>query len=277
MRQRVITAVIALALFIPVCIFSDTLIFPAAFALLSIVAVWEIWHCVKNTAQIGALFIYIPFFLLAATGPFLPNCISDWKIAYLILFAGNFVCLLYLFAVTVFSRGIYPPEHLFLFYAMCMYVNVSLSSVVFLRHTYHGQYLYLLVFIGPWISDSFAYFCGRAFGKHKLIPEISPKKTVEGSVGGIIFAAGAFVLTGYIVSCVDSAVSPTYGMLAFAGAMTSVISQIGDLIASAVKRRYGIKDYGNLFPGHGGVLDRFDSVLATVPVLFLLSLVYPLL
>ena len=277
MKKRIITAVIAIALFIPVCIFSDTYVLPAAFALLSAVAVWEIWHCVHTAASVGSPFLYLPFYLLAVVGPFLPMCISDWQTAYLVLFAGNFVALLYVFVVAVFSRGKFPPEHLFLIFTMCLYVNLSLSTVVFLRRMNQGEYLYLLAFIGPWVSDTFAYFCGRAFGKHKLIPEVSPKKTVEGSIGGIVFAALAFVLTGFIVGKCDPAVAPSYVVLAIAGAVISVISQVGDLIASVVKRRYGIKDYGWLLPGHGGVLDRFDSVLAALPVLFLLSLVYPLL
>ncbi len=277
MKQRVITAVIAIALFIPVCVFSETYVFPAAFAILSAVAVWEIWHCVRSAAPVGSALLYLPFYLLAVVGPFLPMCIFDWQTAYLILFAGHFVALLYLFVIAVFSRSKFAPEHLFLIFTMCLYVNLSLSTVVFLRQMEQGRYFYLLAFIGPWVSDTFAYFCGRAFGKHKLIPEVSPKKTVEGSIGGIVFAAIAFVLTGFIVEKCNPSVVPSYGVLAIAGAVISVISQIGDLIASVVKRRYGIKDYGWLFPGHGGVLDRFDSVLAALPVLYLLSLVYPLL
>lgn len=277
MKQRIITAVIAIALFIPVCIFSDTYVFPAAFALLSAVAVWEIWHCVRAEAVVGGVLFYLPFYAVAIAGPFLPMLISDWRTAYLVLFAADFVCLLYIFVIAVFSRGKFPAEHLFLIFTMCFYTNISFASVVFLRQMEQGQYLYLLAFIGPWVSDTFAYFCGRAFGKHKLIPEVSPKKTIEGSVGGIVFAAIAFVLTGFIVAKADIAVAPSYVVLAIAGAVISVISQIGDLIASVVKRRYGIKDYGWLFPGHGGVLDRFDSVLAAIPVLVLLSLVYPLL
>jgi len=110
------------------------------------------------------------------------------------------------------------------------------------------------------------------FGKHKLIPEVSPKKTVEGSIGGIIFAAIAFVLYAVIIwKMNESAEMPNLIVFAAAGAIVSVISQIGDLSASVIKRRFGVKDYGFLFPGHGGVLDRFDSVLLTAPVLYILT------
>lgn len=277
MKKRIITAIIAIAVFIPICVFSDTYVFPAAFAILSAVAVWEIWHCVRSGASVGAPLWYLPFYTMALLGPFLPMIWDNWQEACLLLFTGEFLCLLYLFVITVFSRGKMAPEHVFLIFTMCFYVHVSFSTVVFLRQMEQGKYLYLFAFIGPWVSDTFAYFCGRAFGKHKLIPEVSPKKTVEGSMGGIVFTALAFVLTGLIISKCDTSVTPSYFVLAVAGVVISVISQIGDLIASVVKRRYGIKDYGWLFPGHGGVLDRFDSVLAAVPVLFLLSLVYPLL
>ena len=141
-----------------------------------------------------------------------------------------------------------------------------------MRYTSNGKYIYLLVFIGPWVSDTFAYFCGRLFGRHKLIPEVSPKKTVEGSIGGILFTALGCVIYGVIINTMlDSPVSLTYGSLAVTGAIVSVISQIGDLAASLIKRNYGIKDYGFIFPGHGGVLDRFDSVLLTAPILLIVS------
>jgi phosphatidate cytidylyltransferase len=135
-----------------------------------------------------------------------------------------------------------------------------------------GKYLYLICFIGAWVTDTFAYFAGRLFGKHKLIPEISPKKTIEGSIGGIVFCVIAMVLYGWIVvQITNGAVRANYWMLAVSGLFVSFVSQIGDLTMSAVKRTYGIKDYGKLFPGHGGVLDRFDSVLAVSIVLCVLS------
>ena len=120
---------------------------------------------------------------------------------------------------------------------------------------------------------------GRAIGKHKLIPEVSPKKTVEGAVGGVVFAALGYALYGWIVLRffpADARMTLSGGkvslpVMALAGAVVAVISQIGDLAMSVIKRRYGVKDYGRIFPGHGGVLDRFDSVLLTAPVLMILS------
>ena len=171
----------------------------------------------------------------------------------------------------VFSRGKIDYEVSAASFMGIFYTSFAFACLVWLRAT-TGPYRYLLVFIGPWVSDTFAYLTGRAIGRHKLIPEVSPKKTVEGAVGGIVFAALAFVLYGWIIKrffapSID--VNPLF--MALSGVIVAVVSQIGDLAMSVIKRRYGIKDYGNLFPGHGGVLDRFDSVLLTAPVVVMLS------
>ncbi len=124
-----------------------------------------------------------------------------------------------------------------------------------------------LVFIAALCSDIFAYFIGCSFGKHKLCPEVSPKKSVEGAIGGLAGAAlcsglfGSFVYPNILVHCIIIGI--------FGGAF----SQCGDLIASLFKRKMGIKDYGNLIPGHGGILDRFDSVLLTAPFIYYYILV----
>jgi phosphatidate cytidylyltransferase len=137
-----------------------------------------------------------------------------------------------------------------------------------------GKYIYLLIFLGAWVCDTFAYFTGKFLGKHKLIPEISPKKTIEGSIGGIVFTIGAFVLYGFIVNKnFGDEIKLSYILLVVLGLASSIISQVGDLVASAVKRQYDIKDYGKLFPGHGGVLDRFDSVMLVAPITYVIFLI----
>ncbi|MBP5610924.1 MAG: phosphatidate cytidylyltransferase [Clostridia bacterium] len=118
-------------------------------------------------------------------------------------------------------------------------------------------------------TDTFAYFTGRFFGRHKLIPEVSPKKTVEGSVGGTVFCIVGYIVFGLVMQF-SYGFTVNYWMLGVAGLLVAVISQIGDLIASLIKREHGIKDYGRIFPGHGGVMDRFDSVLTTSVTLWLL-------
>ena len=112
------------------------------------------------------------------------------------------------------------------------------------------------------MTDIFAYFSGMLFGKHKLIPEVSPKKTVEGSIGGTLFCILSFIVFGLVVDGFFS-MNANFVFLAVSALAVSILAQVGDLIMSVIKRQYGVKDYGKIFPGHGGVLDRFDSILAT--------------
>lgn len=142
-----------------------------------------------------------------------------------------------------------------------------LSFVFLTRELEHGVYLVWMIFINSWISDTCAYLTGVMAGRHKLAPVLSPKKSVEGSVGGIVGSALAGALFGYYLDAVLGTGQLTL-LLAAVGGVGSVISQIGDLAASAVKRNYDIKDYGNLIPGHGGIMDRFDSVIFTAPITY---------
>ena len=150
------------------------------------------------------------------------------------------------------------------------YICGGFTSIVLLRDFQNiGMYLFMLIFVGAWMTDIFAYFVGRFFGKHKLIPEISPKKTVEGSIGGIVFCSLSFVLYGFILSYFTSISLVSYIVLGVVGVIISIVSQIGDLTMSQIKRQFGVKDYGKIFPGHGGMLDRFDSILAVALVLLI--------
>lgn len=276
MRTRIITAIVALCIFVPVCIFSNTIVLEIAMAVLNVVAVYELWHCIRGTDEasheIGSMALWIPHFLVAAGGVFLPRfCGRQQAMVYLFLLAS--LLMLYTFAVVVLGRGKIQITDAAVLLMMTLYVTTAFTGILCLRRSGDsGAHLYLLPFIGAWVSDTFAYFTGRLLGKHKLIPEVSPKKTVEGAVGGIVFTAIAYVIYGVIIGVTGGT---TYVLLAVLGALISVVSQIGDLIASVVKRYYGIKDYGKLFPGHGGVMDRFDSVIATAVLLNVALLLFP--
>ncbi|MBO5998951.1 MAG: phosphatidate cytidylyltransferase [Lachnospiraceae bacterium] len=153
-----------------------------------------------------------------------------------------------------------------------IYIPYFISFAYRARMLTHGIYIFALIFISSWICDTCAYFTGRAFGRHKLAPHLSPKKTVEGSIGGIVGAAAASFIASLILYFVHG---ENYMLLfTLAGAAGSVISQAGDLAASAIKRVKGIKDYGRLIPGHGGMMDRFDSVIFTAPVIYLICTLF---
>lgn len=266
MLVRIITAVVALALFVPVLIFSNTVVFPAAMALLALVAAVEMTKCVGNKKTS----VFVLSALFAAAAPLFARYIGNMNLFVTAFFAVAFCYLLFVFALAVFSHGKYDVSEACVTFTLVLYVVTTFSAIVLLRDAENGASLYLLTFLGPWVSDSAAYFCGRAFGKHKLIPDVSPKKTVEGAVGGAIFTGAAFAAYGALVLKPEAKLLP-YIVLAVVGIIVSVIAQVGDLIASLVKRKYGIKDYGKLFPGHGGVMDRFDSVLATAPILLIVA------
>ncbi|HAP03980.1 MAG TPA: phosphatidate cytidylyltransferase [Lachnospiraceae bacterium] len=152
-----------------------------------------------------------------------------------------------------------------------VYVSVMLSYIYQARMYTHGKYLVWLIFLTAWGCDTCAYCAGRLFGKHKMSPVLSPKKTVEGAIGGV---AGAFLLN-LIYMMIFRGRLTSMGMteiviLSLLSMIGALISMVGDLAASAIKRNVGIKDYGKLIPGHGGILDRFDSILITAPVIYYL-------
>nr|MBQ8252664.1 phosphatidate cytidylyltransferase [Lachnospiraceae bacterium] len=151
-----------------------------------------------------------------------------------------------------------------------IYAPVLLSYIYQTRMMENGIYIVWLVFIASWVCDTFAYFSGVLLGKHKLAPVLSPKKSVEGSVGGVLGAALAGFLYALVLQKIQTIIIPDNALWAFPmiAAVGSVLSQIGDLAASGIKRDYGIKDYGNLIPGHGGIVDRFDSVIVTAPLIY---------
>lgn len=182
--------------------------------------------------------------------------------------------LILLMAVYVFTFPKYKAYDIWLSFFGFFYVSVMLSFIYKIRMVEeYGQYLVWLVFICSWVCDTSAYCVGILLGKHKLAPKLSPKKSIEGSIGGVAGSALVGAVYGYILrNVILTDISPIL-LFAFIGAVGAVISQIGDLAASAIKRNYEIKDYGKLIPGHGGILDRFDSVIFTAPVIYFLFVV----
>ena len=289
MRTRIITALVALACIFPFFWFSAPdggakYLFPTLIALIAFVSIWELLHCVgldKNYV------LAVPFYLAALAFPIMARVLylNRWAL----IRAGVLAVLalgVYVFTVLVFSYGrAESPEEeqrktgrLALVYMTAVYIVGAYTAIVMLRDGNPervGKFVYLIPFLFGWVTDTFAYFTGRLFGKHKLIPAVSPKKTVEGAIGGAVCCALVAMLYGLLTSVWFEA-SPNYLVLALSGLLIAVVSQIGDLAMSAIKRQYGIKDYGKLLPGHGGMLDRFDSCMAVTVVLSLINAYFPL-
>jgi phosphatidate cytidylyltransferase len=271
MKTRIITAIVAILIFVPVLIFSDTIIFPIAFGILATVAAWEVLACVgmrKNTSAV--ILSMIATAAAMAGAAHLSSTPGGTDHFEQLLLTFTYVYLFLMLTLSVFSKGKFPVGRALTASAMVFYVVFGFASVLLLRSEPHGGYLYLLIFLSAWVTDTGAYFTGVFFGKHKLIPDVSPKKTVEGAIGGVVTCVLTFVIFGAVVGAISD-LTPHYFRLALVGVVVSVVSMIGDLIASLLKRKYGIKDYGKLFPGHSGVMDRFDSVLATAPFLFMFA------
>ncbi len=267
MLKRILTAGVLIPLLLLILFFSKTLVFPIAWALLSVMAVFEMLSALGARRDLALAW---PAYPIALGMPFAAYFLSDVKVLWLILFGALTFFLFWLYVVAVFRRGRLTFSSVASIFTAVLYIVVGFLSISLLRyHTEAGRYLYLLVFIAPWVTDTFAYFTGRFFGRHKLIPEISPKKTVEGAIGGTLFGILSFVVFGLVMQYALGH-TPNYAVLAVSGALCAFLSQIGDLIASLVKRERGVKDYGSIFPGHGGVMDRFDSVLTTAPLLYAL-------
>lgn len=266
MGTRIITAAVATALFIPVLVYSHTYAFPVTMSLLAVIAVYEMLSCLKmknimTLLPSGAIALALPV-LARYYGEEIPFVNFTFKVFIIFLF--------YLLVLATFSKGKMEFTDMTAVFVTVYLIVMSFSSMVLLRDYEHGKYIYLLVFLCPWVTDSFAYFTGYFFGRHKLIPDVSPKKTVEGAVGGSVCCVLFFVLYGFLISLAVPELRPNYPALITVGLVMSVISQCGDLVFSLIKRKYGIKDYGKLLPGHGGILDRFDSVISTVPFVLIM-------
>jgi len=154
-----------------------------------------------------------------------------------------------------------------------VYVAVCLSFIYQTRELPDGRWHVWLILLCSWGCDTCAYCVGRLFGRHKMAPVLSPKKTVEGAIGGV---AGSVVLCGALAVIAARLLheAPHIAEFMIIGFFGSLISMVGDLAASAIKRNHGIKDYSHLIPGHGGIMDRFDSVIFTAPVIYYLGVLF---
>ncbi len=186
---------------------------------------------------------------------------------------NNFELMMYVLVIATFILLIIPVMDLkysFIDVAVTLlgfiYAGILFSFLYLINTKSSGEFLVWLVFIGSWLSDTAAFYSGKLFGKHKLCPKVSPKKTIEGSIGGLVGATLFSGIFGIIISNYTN-IMPIYDYFII-GLLSGIFGQFGDLVASSVKRYVGIKDYSNLIPGHGGILDRFDSIIFAATIIF---------
>ena len=274
MKVRIITGVCMGAVMIPVLLFSEYIIYPIFLSLLCLMATYEMLKVFKKERRPE---IAVPSFLLAAGYPLIPFFIRniDWQLAFVIMALGICLYMMYLFSICVAHKGRMLLVEVFSTFTTVSYILIGFSALSIIRYLPFGEYEFLLAFFTAWGCDIFAYFVGTFIGKHKLIVEVSPKKTVEGAIGGVVCTFAIIMLYGFLIERFVPGVEANYIALAILGLVLPVVSQIGDLFASLIKREAGIKDYSKLFPGHGGVMDRFDSMIAVAIVTLMITMIMP--
>ena len=270
MKQRIITAFIGLALFSVCLMFFESIVFNIVIAAIAVIGIIELLSAAKITAFKP---ICVLCAVLVGATPFLstPMMVEYRMAVYLVFVFVAFMMLLANHNQLRFADLAFALFSSFL-------LGLVFSVFIYIRDTDIARsikfFYILLIFGGAWLADSAAYFAGRFFGKHKLAPVISPKKTIEGAVGGVLGCILGFVLLGLVFDAIaasnDMTFRVNYFVLIPVALVLSVVGMLGDLTFSVIKRQYGIKDYGNLLPGHGGVLDRFDSVIFTAPALYII-------
>lgn len=264
MKTRVITAIVALVVFIAVLL-APPIVFPIALGAVILVMLYECYNATKADFSLKAVGFISGGLVLLAGVPFVMGY-NFHTTAKLCALAALSIIIINM-AMVVFLHGKRSYKDVLSNAFMTMYITIT-TSCIMITKAYFGTALMLITFICAWSTDTFAYFTGKAIGKHKLIPNVSPNKTVEGSIGGVIGAmiiCTVYLLIADKITGMNIAWLPT-GLIA--GFVGGIFSQIGDLAASAIKRDTGIKDFGRIFPGHGGFMDRFDSVIFIAPFMF---------
>ena len=270
MKQRVISGAVLTAFLAAIVVFDR--IFPLALniavGLVSVAAVEELAKALDLQRK---WFLYLPSLAAAAAAPF---CESPYQ------FMMYCVYTLVLFSAMIVYHHETTFKEVGVLYSMVVLIPCALSTLVSLRELNrgHGMFYVLIAVLAAWVADVGAFFAGTLFGKHKLCPEISPKKTVEGALGGLVANVAVMLLCGLWFSAVfyQGQVAVNYLALFLIGFLGAPISILGDLSFSLIKRSCHIKDFGQVIPGHGGMLDRFDSVIFTAPFVYILVSFLPL-
>ncbi len=266
MKTRIITAVVSLALLAVVLCFHSTIVLNIAVAALTALMIFELFRANKLLKSI----LYIFSTCIAVLLPFSVKFVTVSESLYIYL--AVIFAYIVVYALDVFicyektEVGVYSTVAL---YSLLISVAMSCLCVIEASSEKYGLLILILTFCGAWLDDTGAYFAGTFLGKHKLCPKISPKKTVEGFIGGILTDVVLFLVFGLVVDLSISDADVNYVLMALLGAGCALLGVTGDLFASVIKRHCDVKDYGNIFPGHGGALDRFDSVVFVAPFMAL--------
>ena len=230
--------------------------------IISLIGMYELYRVFKMEKELPAIIGYgmATLYYLNLRFAFIPDM--------MMFVLGSLIILMFIY---VFTYPKYKTEQLLATFFGLFYVAVMLSYIYQTRMIKNGAYIVWLIILCSWGCDTCAYCIGVLFGKHKMAPVLSPKKSVEGAIGGVLGTAILTILYANILRNTMGIENREIVIMAVISMVGALISMVGDLTASAIKRNYEIKDYGKLIPGHGGILDRFDSVIITAPIIYFLA------
>lgn len=276
MIKRLITAAIGIPIGIFVLYLNNKDLMAGVTAILSVVAVYEILSALKYTGH-KAVSLTAMVFSFVLPLLFCYDELREGGIVIAFLFLILMFC-----AMLVNHRNVkFEEVGLISFVSICIPLAISTLAFFMFRYEEYGVFFIVFTLVTTWMADGGAYFAGTFFGKHKLSPEISPKKTWEGFIGGVICSALSGALCGLGYELLDrialgdgSTLRVNIPILAATGFFVAWLGLLGDLSMSLLKRQCGVKDFGNILPGHGGVMDRFDSVVFTAPFVYLVFQVF---
>lgn len=285
MLTRIISAAVGIVIIVVTLILHETIVLPIVVAGIIAIMLFELFRAVKlekcypilisaELCGISMPFIYQSFYNFSPVH-------KDGMHIYVRIINGEIsqvdfgIALLAAFVIFVTWLNQHKKiryEQIFFALAAMVLVPHAMTSMILIESfdNEYGVFLLTMGLCGAWIADSGAYFSGVALGKHKLCPEISPKKTIEGLIGGILTTGIVYT----VVFAIAGGFSVSKAIFAFVlGAVCAVIGTVGDLSASMIKRQIGFKDYGKIMPGHGGLMDRFDSVLFVLPTFYVFLII----
>ncbi len=257
LRDRVKTAVIAIAILVPPLLWGGVVGVAFLVAIFGSVAVWELSRNLSSLkSSPAAQFTVLGFLAIVACF----HIFSIYGVVAAVVLLPLFILLLHLFLFNTLENTVDSSAQMIF---VCAYVGVPLAHAILLRRLDNGVALVFLVLVAISLSDAGAYFAGKYYGRHRFSKRVSPGKTVEGLAGGL-----AGCLAGTLIMKVIVPDLPALGILVRLTVLLAIVGPLGDLVASAIKRKLDIKDYGSIMPGHGGVLDRADALIPAFPVTY---------
>lgn len=271
MKDRIFSGFILVIFFLAIVVFNRS--FPLALNIvIALIAALAVYEVIKALGLANRWYIVVPSMVTAVLVQF-----CDFQDANLLIYSLFTACI---FGALLRNHQKISFKEVAVVYSMVVIIPLALQSIVLVRglNADHGIFYALICVFAAWVPDAGAFFAGKLFGKHKLCPIISPKKTVEGLIGGIISNVVVMQLLGWVFSEIvyDGTRQASVLSLLVIGLFGALVSTLGDLSFSLIKRSCKIKDFGNVIPGHGGVLDRFDSVIFTAPFVYLVASLLPI-